>query len=87
MRRAKSTKIPRFITVWMAYEVRSGSPFKKYTPLDFDVSQKPIQIKLHGGKLLVCRENTIMMEVLSADFTLAVVGFDPHRDLRVKTNP
>ena len=87
MRRAKSIKIPRFITVWMAYEVRSGSPFKKYTPLDFDVSQKPIQIKLHGGKLLVCRENTIMMEVLRADFTLAVVGFDPHRDLRVKTNP
>ena len=36
MRRAKSTKVPRYITVWMAYEVRSGNPFKKYTSLDFD---------------------------------------------------
>lgn len=87
MRKAKSSKIPRVITVWMAYEVRSGNPFKKYMPLDFDVSRKPIQIKLRGGKLLLCRANTIMMEVRRADFTLAVVGFDPHRDLRVKTNP
>lgn len=86
-RRAKSTKVPKFVTVWMAYEVRSGNPFKKYTRLDFDVSQKPIQIEIDGGKLLLCKDNAIQIEVLKANFKLAVVGFDPHRDLRVKTNP
>ncbi|MFC1857673.1 hypothetical protein ACFL9U_06535 [Thermodesulfobacteriota bacterium] len=87
MFKVSATKVRRFISVWMAYEVRSGNPFKKYTPLDFDVSQKPITIQLDGGKLLLCKENTIQIEVLGRNFKLTVVGFDPHRDLRVKTNP
>ena len=71
----------------MAYEVRSGNPFPKYSPLDFDVSQKPIQIKLEGGKLLLHKENAVQIEVLGGNFSLAVSGFDPNRDLRVKTVP
>lgn len=87
IRKTKAAKVPRYITVWMAYEVRSGNPFKKYSPLDFDVSQMPIQIRLDGGKLLLHKENTIQIEVLRGNFNLAVIGFDPHRDLRVKTVP
>lgn len=87
MRRPKSRKVPRFINVWMAYEVRSGNPFKKYTPLDFDVSKTPIQIKMNGGKLLLCRENILVAEILDVNFKLSVIGFDTHRDLRIKTNP
>jgi hypothetical protein len=87
MRKAKSTKVPRYITVMVAYEVRSGNPFKKYTPLDFELSKKPIQVQLDGGKILFCKENTIHIEVTRGNFKLAVVGFDRHRDLRVKTNP
>jgi len=86
-RKSKSTKVPRYITVRMAYEVRSGNPFPKYSPLDFDVSQKPIQIRLEGGKLLFHNENAIQIEVTGGNFTLAVIGFDLNRDLRVKTIP
>jgi hypothetical protein len=86
-RKPSATKVPRYITVWMAYEARSGNPFKKYTAFDFDVSLEPIRIKLSGCKLLLCRENTVQIEVSRGDFKLAIVGFDPHRDLRVKTNP
>jgi len=34
-RRLSSIKVPRYISVWTAYEVRSGNPFKRYSPLDF----------------------------------------------------
>jgi hypothetical protein len=86
-RNPRATQFPRFITVWMAYEVRNGNPFKKYTPLDFDVSRSPIQIKLDGGRILRRQANILQIEVLNGAFQLAVAGFDPHRDLRVKTNP
>jgi hypothetical protein len=86
-RRPHSVKIPHFITVWVAYEVRGGNPFKKYTPLDFDLSQKPIQIEVHGARLLLCKENTIQIEVVRGDFRLTVIGFDTRRDIRVRTHP
>ena len=87
MRRAKATRIPRFIEVRIAYEVRGGNPFKKYTPLDFDIGQKPVEINLEDCKSLFYKENRIFIEVMSGDFKLAITGFDPHRDLRVKTIP
>jgi hypothetical protein len=86
-RRTKATEVPRFITLWIAYEVRGGNPFKKYTALDFDVSQEPIQIKADGVKLMLCKENTIQIEVIRSDFRVTVTGFDTRRDLRVRTHP
>ena len=86
-RRTRATQVPRFITIWIAYEVRSGNPFKKYTSLDFDVSQEPIQVKAEGVKLMLCKENTLQIEVILSDFRVTVTGFDTHRDLRVRTHP
>jgi hypothetical protein len=86
-RRPKTAQVPRFVTIWMAYEVRSGNPFKKYTPLDFEVSRDPIHVRAEGVKLMLCRENTIVIEVVRPDFNLTVNGFDTRRDLRVRTHP
>ena len=86
-RRVGTLKVPRYITVLMAYEVRSGNPFKKYTALDFDVGQSPIQIHTEACRLLLAKQNAIQVEVMSGHFKLTVTGFDPHRDLRVKTVP
>jgi len=86
-RRTKATQVPRFITLWIAYEVRSGNPFKKYTSLDFDVTKEPIQIRFEGVKPMLCKENTIQIEVIRSDFRVTVTGFDTHRDLRVRTHP
>jgi hypothetical protein len=71
----------------MAYEVRSGNPFKQYTPLDFNVRRKPLKVALKGAKLRFCRHNAIQIRVERGDFQLSITGFDPHRDLRVKTRP
>jgi hypothetical protein len=86
-KRPKATKVPRYINIWLAYEVRSGNPFKKYTPLDFDLAKPPIEIQIRGAILLLKKENVIQIEVRKGNFQLTVTGFDMHRDLRIKTNP
>jgi hypothetical protein len=86
-RQSQATKIPRYITVWMAYEVRTGNPFKKYSPLDFDIVSPPIQLRLDGARWIHCQNNIIQFEVKQGDFSLTVTGFDIHRDLRIKTIP
>jgi len=86
-KKSKSRRVPRYITIWMAYEVRSGNPFKKYTPLDFDVSRPPLLIQVSGARLLLNKQNVIQIEVQQGKFKLAITGFDVNRDLRIKTNP
>jgi len=86
-KKSKTRRVPRYITIWMAYEVRTGNPFRKYTPLDFDVSQPPLQIQVSGADLLLNKHNVIQIEVRQGNFKLAITGFDVNRDLRIKTNP
>jgi hypothetical protein len=86
-KKPKSKRVPRYITIWLAYEVRTGNPFKKYTSLDFDVGQPPISIQVTGAALLLSKHNVVQIEVLKGNFKLTVTGFDSNRDLRVKTNP
>ena len=86
-KKSKTRRVPRYITIWMAYEVRTGNPFKKYTPLDFDVGRPPLLIQVSGAELLLNKHNVIQIEVKLGNFKLAVTGFDVNRDLRIKTNP
>jgi len=86
-RKSKARKVPKFITIWTAYEVRSGNPFKKYTPLDFDLEKSPIKVVTQGTEILIKKNNVIQLQVKQPDFKLSVTGFDMNRDLRIKTNP
>jgi hypothetical protein len=86
-KKRKSKRVPRYISIWLAYEVRTGNPFRKYTPLDFDVGRPPIYIQATGAALLLNKHNAIQIEVRQGNFKLTVTGFDTNRDLRVKTNP
>lgn len=86
-KRSRSEKVPELITVWVAYDVRSGNPFKKYTPLDFELDKPPIAIEAKGLEVTACQRNVIQIRVKSMDFQLVVTGFGTHRDLRIKTHP
>ncbi|CAB1058540.1 hypothetical protein D1BOALGB6SA_3296 [Olavius sp. associated proteobacterium Delta 1] len=86
-KKSKTRRVPRYITIWMAYEVRTGDPFKKYTPLDFDVNLPPLLIQVSGAKILLNKHNVVQIEVQQGSFKLAITGFDINRDLRIKTNP
>jgi len=86
-RKSRAEKVPKLITIWMAYEVRSGSPFRKYTPLDFLLENPPMKVLTQGAEILIKQKNFIKLQVVRPDFRLAVTGFDMNRDLRIKTNP
>lgn len=86
-KKPRVTRVPRYVNIYAAYEVRSGNPFKKYSPLDFDVAEPPIQVQIQGARLLMHKNNCIQIEVQKGNFKLTVTGFDMHRDLRIKTIP
>ncbi len=83
-KRPQADDVPELISVRVAYEVRSGNPFKKYTPLDFELDRNPIVIRSNGLDMIDCRNNILRFYVKTPDFHLAVTGFDRHRDLRIK---
>lgn len=84
---ADTAPVPFLLTIWVAYEVRSGNPFKKYTTLDFDLSQPPIAVSGEGFEVATCRGNVMQLVVRRPDFNAALTGFDTHRDLRIRTEP
>jgi hypothetical protein len=69
----------------MAYDVRQGNPFKKYQPFDFELSKFPMVVRGKGLKASVLKPNALQLDLGESDFKLMVTGFDPNRDLKIKT--
>jgi hypothetical protein len=84
---ASGGRSPRRATILVAYEVRRGNPFRQYHPLDFDLSQPPIELNGKNVRVTACQNNGIILEPEQSRFELTVRGFDPHRDLRVRLQP
>jgi hypothetical protein len=81
----QAKKIPKVVTLEMAYDVRQGNPFKKYQPFDFELSKFPMVVRGKGVKASVLRPNALQLELEELGFKLMVTGFDPNRDLKIKT--
>ena len=76
---------PRFAAVLAAYEVRRGNPFTLYQALDFEMDRAPIVAEAAGAEVLRQERNAIVLRIDDPAFQLVVKGFDPRRDVRVKT--
>jgi hypothetical protein len=74
-------KLPRMITVRMAYDTVDGNPFKKYSRFDFDAGDGSLKTEITGGKIISADGNSIQMKAEEAGFTFSVSGFDGRRDL------
>jgi hypothetical protein len=74
-------KLPRMITVRMAYDTADGNPFKKYSRFDFDAGDGSLRTEITGGKILSANGNTIQMIAEKSGFNFSVSGFDGRRDL------
>ena len=79
--------IPKIITLEVVYDVRQGNPFKRYQPFDFELNKSPIKIKGKGVEVSILKSNILQILIKKVDFRIAVTGFDPHRDLKIKTAP
>ena len=75
---------PGSLRIEVAYEVRRGDPFNKYSPLDFDLSANSLRVTVEGAKLREHGPNWLEIAVFADTFTVRVQGFDPRRDVRVR---
>jgi hypothetical protein len=76
---------PRFAAVLAAYEVRRGNPFALYQTLDFEMDRAPIVAEVAGAEIVRRERNAVVLRIDDPAFQLVVKGFDPRRDVRVKT--
>lgn len=75
------------IEILAAYETAKGNPFKCYKPYDFDFSSKGMKPELAGCAVVEAKEEKLIIEAKSPEFSVTVVGFDVNRDLVVRANP
>ena len=68
-----------------AYEIRSGDAFKNYDPNDFDLAKAPVKVTQTGVSVNAFGGNSMQFTVTDPAFDIEFTGFDPHRDLRVRT--
>jgi hypothetical protein len=84
---ADPDRFPQSIRIEVAYDVVTGNPFKKYSPLDFKLG-KNSGIKLgmtnDAAKMTSSKENVIRLEVQKIPFKFNASGFDVNRDLKIK---
>jgi len=71
--------------VVLGYMVSRGNPITSYEQFDFEMDKSPIRIKSKGVNFLAKKLNEISFQILSKDFEIEAMGFDPNRDLVIKT--
>ena len=72
------------IRVRLAYEVRRGNPFDKWSPHDFDVAGLRRRIEWDGALCVSAKGCELVLAVGRPDFTAVIRGLDPVRDVRVE---
>lgn len=77
-------KSPEHIIAEFAYDVRTGDPFKKYIPVDFDLGNGMLTLETTNVDIQVRQENRLEFNIIGEPFEVRVSGFDPYRDLKVR---
>jgi hypothetical protein len=75
--------MPSLLRIATAYDRRTGSPLKKYSPEDFDFDQLPITVEPIGATVVTKKFNRMLIRVNEPDFKITATGFDENRDLFV----
>ena len=83
VQQSKSSPVKKgnVLKITMAYQVKRGNPFSKYSTFDFDVAT--LSARAANVVLLHRSGNEVYIEVRDANFEFRIWGFDPIRDLEV----
>lgn len=79
--------VPKEIILEVAYDVRHGNPFKRYKTFDFQLDRPPITLLASGVKTQILKPNVLSLILEKPNFRFTATGFDPNRDLKIKTLP
>lgn len=82
-----AAELPESVRVRMGYMRASGNPLDGYNRFDFDLGQPSIRKQTYNAEITLAEENHLEFRITQADFRVTITGFDPERDLIVKTNP
>jgi hypothetical protein len=82
--------LPIRVSVKSAYLSSRGNSrsWKDYSPIDFKFGDS-IKVKIEpegSGRIISASENEIIFEISDQDFAVKAGGFDPHRDLLIRTS-
>jgi hypothetical protein len=83
--RPDAVRLPKEIYLEVAYDVRQGNPFSKYDTFDFELNKSPIRISGKGLNVTIAKPNILHLVLETREFQLLVTGFDPNRDLKIRT--
>jgi hypothetical protein len=83
--RPDAKRLPKEIDIEIAYDVRQGNPFKKYSRFDFELNNPPLQVSGKGITASILRPNMLRIVLEEPKFQLSVTGFDSNRDLKIRT--
>lgn len=83
--RPDANLLPKEIDIEVAYDVRQGNPFNRYSHFDFELNKPPIRVSAKGIKASISKPNMIHIVLEERGFQLLVTGFDPNRDLKIRT--
>lgn len=72
------------IEIQVAYDRRSGSALRNFSPTDFHLAQAPLAINAMNVAYQITSPNSLKIMPNSPQFQLTVSGFDINRDLFVK---
>jgi hypothetical protein len=79
----EAREVGRSITAEVAYRLRSGNPFRKYSRFDFELG-KDVALQSSGVELRSTDANRIDFTPTDADYSVSFSGFDRRRDLVVR---
>lgn len=79
----RGTAGSEMVRIEAAYRVRSGNPFRKYSPLDFTIA--PEWLRVSGAELVSAEQNRVELRPTASEYEVEVKGFDPRRDVVVRT--
>lgn len=83
--KAADVSIGRTLRAEVAYRVRTGNPFRKHSPFDFDLmAEDAIAVQAEGVRLRATSVNAFELVPTEAKFQISMKGFDPRRDLVVR---
>ncbi|HUQ69269.1 MAG TPA: hypothetical protein VM165_07100 [Planctomycetaceae bacterium] len=78
-----SVKLPAYIEVRAAFDVRKGNPFKKYRTFDFELDDSRMSIETVHAVVEELGENRLLIRPQAVGFEVTVLGFETQRDLIV----
>ncbi len=67
----------------LAYDVRRGDAFAKWSPFDFDLAD--LDLTWTGAQRIDAQGATLLFAVVEPNFQIVVRGLDATRDLRIRT--